>query len=370
MLPATEFAQRLLTYLDDHPRSSIPERLGCDSVESLRTTLIAMAAQPDPAQMQARIDALEQQLQALSTQNIHPAPIPSALPTMSTPMPFKLEMREVNGEGAHAAREFARQAKFMPFLMPNASSDYLNKLMSARLTGSASYWADSWLSDVRNASASFEQFVDAFVEQFVECSNVQQLVLRSLHAAKQVSTLEQLYTYMTQHIVVLKERPRDQELVLVYTNAIRDHDVRIHVLSRYPKTLEQAHTFALEATGLRRASQAPQRSRQPFNSSHSTQQYNHDPRPRREHTYKQQQPNQQRNTPFALHAAHLPYMPTVPPLPSQKVPHYPRLSRLDERARQECQEKNLCFRCRQQGHFASACPKGRDFFRTQRPQPR
>jgi hypothetical protein len=161
MLPATEFAQRLLTYLDDHPRSSIPERLGCDSVESLRTTLIAMAAQPDPAQMQARIDALEQQLQALSTQNIHPAPIPSALPTASTPMPFKLEMREVNGEGAHAAREFARQAKFMPFLMPNASSDYLNKLMSARLTGSASYWADSWLSDIRNASASLEQFADA-----------------------------------------------------------------------------------------------------------------------------------------------------------------------------------------------------------------
>jgi hypothetical protein len=32
-----------------------------------------MVAQPDPAQMQARIDALEQQLQTIFAQNVHPA---------------------------------------------------------------------------------------------------------------------------------------------------------------------------------------------------------------------------------------------------------------------------------------------------------
>jgi hypothetical protein len=67
-----------------------------------------MVAQPDPAQMQARIDALEQQLQTLFAQNVHPASLLTPLPTMSTPMPFKQEMRDVNGEEEHAEHEFDR----------------------------------------------------------------------------------------------------------------------------------------------------------------------------------------------------------------------------------------------------------------------
>jgi hypothetical protein len=146
-------------------------------------------------------------------------------------MPDKLEMREVNGEEAHTAPKFARQATFLPFLTPHAFSNYLKKIMSARLTGSAPQWADSWLSDVFNASARFKQFVDTCDEHLVEWSDVKQLVLRSLHTAKQISAMEQLYKYMTQHMKVLKHRPHNQELVPVYSNAIRDHDVRMIVLS-------------------------------------------------------------------------------------------------------------------------------------------
>jgi hypothetical protein len=170
--------------------------------------------------------------------------------------------------------------------------------------------------------------------------------------------MEQLYEYMTQHMKVLKHRPHNQELGLVYSNAIRDHDVRMIVLSSYPKTLKQVNACALNATSLRHASHVPRRRRQPCNSSHSIHQHNQDPRPRGENAFEQQQHHQQtpsttnpqHNTPLShfmlptSHACHLcnpcllNSLRTIPTSLESMT-----LSPDRSCSRQVCQEKNLCF---------------------------
>jgi hypothetical protein len=65
--------------------------------------------------------------------------------------------------------------------------------------------------------------------------------------AQQVSTIEQLYQYMTQRILVLHDPPGDQEMVALFINALKDEKVRIEVARKKPTTFDVAYKTALKA---------------------------------------------------------------------------------------------------------------------------
>lgn len=291
--------------------------------------------------MQARIHALEHQLQHLLSIQGQPNPARS-VQQRSAPPPIKLDLHSVTGEETQAAREFARQARLLAAIAPDDNDEYLINVVGAKMSGTAAYWFDTRRQDFPNEN--FEELIEAFSQQFVEAHDVQQVVLASLHSAEQVGSLKELYAYMTSRIVTLKEKPRQAELIMIYLRALRDPAVRSHVLQRMPTTLHDAHQAALQVNDLHLTAD------QYGSRAHQTQPFPHDT--------------------LQLQAAR-PFNPRFPlrPNPQTFTSHHAqptahrfqtttRLSKLDDHTRELCIQEGRCLRCRQHGHWRADCPLG------------
>jgi hypothetical protein len=298
-------------------------------------------ALPDIVAMTQRIQELEEQTtqlqQQLQQQNTaEESPVAANL--VVNKAPFRVEIPCASGDDLAESREFVRIASKLPLLLPNTDGGYLKQYLSVRLRGSASYWADEWLTNPANQNATTQQFVNAYREMFVDSSNVQQIILRQLHTAKQRTTVEQLYRYMCEKILMLKELPRDMEVIRVYTDALADRAVALAVLQSHPKTLEEAHNCALATSSLLRTSRTPARSNdrphqstKPFQKPHQ---------------------HQQRRTQFP--SRHIGY--ALAAMDSE-TPQQERLAKLTDEEREHCFANSLCLRCRQPGHHSKNCPK-------------
>jgi hypothetical protein len=187
--------------------------------------------------MQARIHALEHQLQHLLSIQGQPNPARS-VQQRSAPPPIKLDLHSVTGEDTQAAREFARQARLLAAIAPDDNDEYLINVVGAKMSGTAAYWFDTRRQDFPNEN--FEELIEAFSQQFVEAHDVQQVVLASLHSAEQVGSLKELYAYMTSRIVTLKEKPRQAELIMIYLRTLSDPAVRSRAAKNAPNIARRA----------------------------------------------------------------------------------------------------------------------------------
>lgn len=244
-----QLARRLREHIDAHPRSAISRSLGYDADEFsdiLNDAInLDMEANIDVAALQARIATLEQQLQQQQERQHD-----TQAPKTRTPFKFDTSIR-CNAEKVADAREFLRHARAYPDLCENASDAILKRQISLMLTGQAARWADDF--HLRNPDATFPAFLEAFEEAFVSSKEVQSVALSKLYAAQQRTSLEQLYTFIQQQLAILTDKPSDAHLVHIYTAALRDKDVKLHVASNKPTTLIGAHTLAMEQESLIRS---------------------------------------------------------------------------------------------------------------------
>jgi hypothetical protein len=77
-----------------------------------------------------------------------------------------------------------------------------------------------------------------FKQPTMESLEVQVLQHTKLMRAQQVSTIEQLYEYMTEHILVLHDPPGDKEMASTFINAMKDEKMRVQLAWKKPANLE------------------------------------------------------------------------------------------------------------------------------------
>jgi uncharacterized coiled-coil protein SlyX len=349
--PTSAFARDKIELLDQFHNTI--ETLERDLLLS-RTT---MSGSDPVAQLAAQLQALTQRLNSVEAENAQmkaqlsasPGQNPTAAGASShNPRihnPIKLDLPRFNGEGALAARDFYRCAAMLPSLVENAPDSYLLDIVASRLSNHAAYWIDQWRRDF--PTASFQEVMDGFKAQFVDSRETQTVARAQLYKAEQHTTVDALYQYIAQRLVILKDRPLDIDVVTLFIQALKDEKVKVQVFSKGPKTLNEAYKAAHEAMSLFRS--VPNHNRGPPGG---------DNRPRPPHL-QQQGPSLPPSNPRPTHN---PRAYALQPGPPPAVPEV-RLQSLDSATRQMCIEQNLCFRCRQPGHGYRDCPKAALDFR-------
>lgn len=333
-----------------------------ETIERLEEELVQRSTMAnaglDVAQLTAQLQALTEQLAEMqrenalikaqlaasqsstsaATQATQSAATPSQpIPATRIHNPIKLDLPKFSGDGAGAARDFHRQASMLPSWIENATEEYLINVVATRLTGHAAYWVDQWR--VHHPTGSFRDLMTEFKHHFVDSRETQTIARTQLYGSKQLTTIDALYQYMTQRLVVLTEKPKDIDTVTIFIQALKDERVRLEVANKAPATLEDACKIANEAQALQRSVTNPRPA-------------NHDQRPRH-HDVPQWRPGPPR--------AHQPPRPHIPRAyaiqPMFNQTQEVRLNRLDDETRQLCREQDLCYWCRKPGHYYKNCPR-------------
>ena len=403
MVSSEEVVARIKSYLERYPTSRILTNLGL-SQEDLEVMSDPASQQSQLAALQQVVLDLAQQVSALTTAQASAQAGSSAAtaPSGNAQLPNSNWTRDVakfNGDGYEAAREFVRNANgVLVYVPPAVDSHTVAVMLSNKLTGPASVWYEQY--QLQNPNHTLEQFLGAFKQRYIGGRKAQTSLRDDFYdVAKYPRSLEESYKRMTEILSNLEDPPKEIDKIATLRKIIREPTIRLELDRAEPSTLEEAYTAAVNAaTAVKSArGSAPDHGSRPQPRSQSSQrpgrgnsrpntrsqrnsfapQTQFTPRPQFNHMHTQATAMHTAHTAPHVHAATVMtpaaatfhgqsqtmYAPPVPVMPDATVhapnmyhEEYPRIARLDEQEHRRCQEQNLCFRCRQPGHWASQCP--------------